>query len=122
MLKIQRRLGILATEEGEKANNYLIIKTQEGVDVNSREVQKLGLMLFNDGFNDGRYLIIVRCIGRIQSEEPIFIPRESMYATKLCEEKHKEVGYKGVNITMAKAREKYWVSRLRTILKKEKRA
>lgn len=73
----------MTTEEVEKANNYLIIKTQEGVDLNSREAQKLGLALFNDG--------IVRCIGRIQSEEPIFIPRESIYATKLCEEKHKEV-------------------------------
>ena len=63
MLKIQRRSGPLATEEVEKANTYLIIKTQEGVDLNSREAQKLGLTLFNDG--------IVRCIGRIQSEEPI---------------------------------------------------
>ena len=71
--------------------------TQEGVEFNSREAQKLGLTLFNDE--------IVRSIGRIQSEEPIFIQRESMYATKLCEEKHKEVGHKGVNITMAKLKE-----------------
>ena len=71
MLKIQRRSGPLATEEVEKENNCLIIKTHEGVDLNSREAQKLGLTLFNDG--------IVRCVGRIQSEEPIFIPRESIY-------------------------------------------
>ena len=39
MLKIQRRLGPLTTDEVEKANNYLIIKTQEGVDLNSRETE-----------------------------------------------------------------------------------
>ena len=80
MLKIQRKSGPLATEEVETANNCLIIKTQEGVDLNSREAQKLGLTLFNDE--------IVRSIGRIQSEEPIFIARESICVTKLCEEKH----------------------------------
>jgi len=53
--------------------------------------------------------------------EPVFIPKESIYVTKLCEETHKEVGHKGVNITMAKVREKFWVPRLRTILKKGKR-
>ena len=67
--------------------------------------------------NDG----IARWVGRLQGEEPIFIPRESLYATKVCEKKHSEVGHKGVNITMAKIREKYWIPRLRTILKKEKR-
>ena len=104
MLKIQRKLGPLTTEEVKKANDYLIIKAQEGVDLNSREAQKLGLMLFNNG--------IVRCIGRIQGEEPVFIPKESIYGIKQCEEKHKEVGHKGVNITIANAREKYWVPRL----------
>ena len=112
MLKIQINLGLLTTEEVEKANNYLMTKAQEGVDMNSREAQKLGLTLFNDG--------IIRCIGRIQGEEPIFIPRESIYTTKLGEEKHKEVGHKGVNITMAKVRERYWVPRLRTKERKEK--
>lgn len=71
------------------------------------------MTLFNGG--------IVRCVGRLQGEEPIFIPGDSMYATKLCEEKPKDVGHKGVSITMAKFRERYWVPRLRTILKKVKR-
>ena len=113
MLKIQRNLGQLTTEQVGKGNNYLTIKAQRGVDLNNREAQKLVLTLFNDG--------IVRCIGRIQSEESIFIPSESTYATKLCEEQHKEVGHKGVNITMAKVSEKYWVPRWRTIIKKEKK-
>ena len=68
--------------------------------MNSIEAQKLGLTLFIDG--------IVRFIWRSQGEESIFIPRESIYATKLCEEKHG--GWtKGANITMAKVREKRWV-------------
>ena len=111
MLKIQRRLGPLTTEVFEKANNHLLINPQEGVDLNSRE--STGFTLFNDG--------IVRCISRIQGEEPMFIPKKSIYATKLCEEKHKEVGHKGINITTAKVRKKYWARRLRAILKKEKR-
>ena len=38
-----------------------------------------------------------------------------------CVRKSTEKLHKGVNITMAKVREKYWLPRLRTIVKKEKR-
>ena len=113
MLKAQRKVGPLTMEDVERANNYLRTKAQDGVDLNNREAKKLGLTMCNDG--------IAMCVGRIQGEEPIFIPRESLYATKVCEEKHSEVGHTGVDITMAKIREKYWIPRLRTILKKEKR-
>ena len=41
----------------------------------------------------------------------MFIPRKSIYATKSCEEKHKEVGHIGAKITMAKVKGKYWVPR-----------
>ena len=68
-------------------------------------------------FNDG----IVRCVGRVQDEQPVSIPRKSEYAIKLCEEAHKDVGHKGVNIAMARVREKYWIPRFRTILKKVKK-
>jgi len=64
----------------------LIIKAQEGIDLNSREAQKLGLMLFNNG--------IARCIRRIQGEEPVFLPKESIYGIKQCEEKCKELDTK----------------------------
>ena len=104
MLKAQRKVGPLTMEEVERANNYLITKAQEGLDLNSREVQKLGLTMCNDG--------IARCVGRLQGEDPIFIPRESLYATKVCEEKHSDIGHKGVSITMAKISEKYWIPRL----------
>ena len=85
MLKVQRKVGPLTTEEIEKASNCMIIKTQKGIDLNSRGAQKSGLTLINDG--------VLTCIGRVQSEGRNFIPRESIYATKLCEEKHKEVGH-----------------------------
>ena len=105
--------GPLTTEEVEKADKCLIRKAQENIDLHSKESQQLGLMKFNDG--------LVRCVGRIQDEQPIFIPRKSEYAIKLCQEAHKDVGHKGVNISMARVREKYWIPRLRTILKKVKR-
>ena len=63
MLKIQRKLGSLTTEEVENAIRYLIIKVQEGVDFNSREALKLGLTLFNDG--------ILRCIGKFKVKTSI---------------------------------------------------
>ena len=61
-------------------------------------------------------------MGRISGEQPIFIPRNSIYCDKLTAEVHKEVGHKGVNMMMAFIRKKFWVPRLRTVLKKLKRS
>ena len=76
----------------------------------SKEAQQLGLTQFEDH--------VIRCVGRISGEQPIFIPRNSIYCDKLTA----EVGHKGVNMMMAVLREKFWIPRLRAILKKVKRS
>ena len=106
--------GPLTTQELEKADTCLIRRSQTGVDLESKEAQQLGLTQFEDH--------VIRCVGRISGEQPIFIPRNSIYCDKLTAEVHKKVGHKGVNMMMAVLREKFWIPRLRAVLKKLKRA
>ena len=58
---------------------------------------------------------VIRCVGRISGEQPIFIPRNSIYCYKLTAEVHKKVGHKGVNMMMAVLREKFWIPRLKKL-------
>ena len=106
--------GPLTTQELEKADTCLIRRSQIGVDLESKEAQQLGLTQFEDH--------VIRCVGRISGEQPIFIPRYSIYCHKLTAEVHKKVGHKGVNMMMAFLREKVWIPRLRAVLKKLKRS
>jgi hypothetical protein len=60
---------------------------------------------------------LVRCIGRIQGYQPIFIPRESTLARRLIEHCHLQSLHGGVAATMSKVREKFWIPKLRSIVK-----
>ena len=102
----------LTTQELEKADTCFIRRSQTGVNLESKEAQQLGLTQFEDH--------VIRSVGRISGEQPIFIPRNSIYCDKLTAEVHKKVGHKGVNMMMAVLREKFWVPRLRAVLKKLK--
>ena len=92
--------GPLTTQELEKADTCLIRRSQIGVDLESKEAQQLGLTQFED--------YVIRCVGSISEEQPIFIPRNSIYCDKLTAEVHKKVGHKGENMMMAFLREKFW--------------
>ena len=63
---------------------------------------------------------VIRCFGRLPDHKPVFIPKQSLYAIRLGEEVHEQVGHKGVNTMMARVREMLWIPRLRTVLKKIK--
>ena len=65
---------------------------------------------------------MVRCVGRISGEQPIFIPKNSIYCDKLTAEVHRKVGHNSVNMMMAVFRKKLWVPRLTAVLKKLKRS
>ena len=80
----------------------------------SKEAQQLGLTQFEDH--------VIRFVGRISGEQPIFIPRNSIYCDRLTAEVHKKVGQKSMNMMMAVLREKFWIPRLRAVLKKVKRS
>jgi hypothetical protein len=60
---------------------------------------------------------LVRCVGRIQGYHPIFIPRESTLARRLIEHCHLQSLHGGVAATMSKVREKFWIPKLRSIVK-----
>ena len=58
------------------------------------------------------------CHGRIQGEYPVYIPDSSALAEKLVEDAHKNTLHGGVGLTMAKVRERYWIPRLRRLVKR----
>ena len=91
-----------------------IRRSQTGVDLESKETQQLGLTQFEDN--------VIRCVGRISGERPIFIPRNSICCDKLRAEVRKKVGHKGVNIMITVLREKFWILRLTAVLKKLKKS
>ena len=105
--------GPLKTEELTKAESYWIRREQRDINLSSKEAQQLGLTTCDDG--------IIRCIGRIINDQPIFLPRESTYAARICEDAHRKVGHKSVNFVIAAVRSEFWIPRLRTIVKHIKR-
>ena len=91
--------GLLITEEIENADKKLIRRAQEGINLESKEAQKLGLTRSDDK--------VIRCFGRLPDHKPVFIPKQSLYAIRLGEEVHEQVGHKGVNTMMARVREMF---------------
>ena len=110
--KDKRKWGLLTTEEIENADKKLIRKFQQGINLESKEAQELGLTMCDDK--------VIRSFGRLPDHQPIFIPKQSLYAVRIGEEVHRQVGHKGVNTMMAKIRKRFWIPTLRTILKKIK--
>ena len=108
--KDKRKWGPL--EEIKNADKKLIRKFQQGINLETKEAQELGLTLCDDN--------AIRCFGRIPDHQPIFIPKQSLYAVRIGEGVDRQVGHKGVNTMMEKIRERFWISTSRTILKKIK--
>ena len=107
------KLGPLKTEELAEADSHWIRWEQEVVNLNSKEAQQRGCTRCDDN--------IIRCIGRIINSQPIFLPRESTYAIRICEDAQRRVGHKSVNFVMAAVRNEFWIPRLRTVVKRIKR-
>ena len=101
------------TEELAEADSHWIRWEQEVVNLNSKEALQLGCTRCDDN--------ILRCIGRIINSQPIFLPRESTYAIRICEDAQRRVGHKSVNFVMAAVRNEFWIPRLRTVVKRIKR-
>ena len=60
---------------------------------------------------------LTRCYGRIQGYSPIFIPRKSTLARRIIEHCHTQMLHGGVSATMSKVRQKYWIPKLRSLVK-----
>lgn len=60
---------------------------------------------------------VLECQGRIRDEFPVYIPETSMLGLRLVEEVHQETLHGGVWLTMAKVRTRYWIPKLRQLVK-----
>jgi hypothetical protein len=54
----------------------------------------------------------------MQGEYPIYLPDDHLYIKKLVQDAHERNLHGGVGLTMTKIRERYWVARLRQLVKK----
>ena len=61
---------------------------------------------------------ILECRGRIIGEYPVYIPDIHPFATSLVREAHITTVHGGVDLTMAKVRERYGIPQLRRLVKK----
>ena len=65
---------------------------------------------------------LLECQGRIQGEYPVYIPETSILGLRLVEEAHKETLHGGVGLTMARVYARYWIPKLRQLMKKVRKS
>ena len=99
------RDGPLTKSEVVEAEEIWVRITQETSDMTST------LKLAKDEVG------ILRCNERIQGYTPIFIPRKSALARSIIEHCHLQTLHGGVATTMNKVRQKYWIPKLRALVK-----
>ena len=107
-----KRSGPLDTEEIETAKFWWIkrIQIRDTAEPHCNETSsQLGLR------SDERGVTV--CVGRIRGSHPIYLPREAEFTYKLVQRVHCETLHGGIGPTMAAVRERYWVPRLRSLVK-----
>ena len=60
---------------------------------------------------------LFRCYGRVLEYNPIFIPREHPLAKSIIQHYHQSTLHGGVQATMGKVRERFWIPQLRRMVK-----
>lgn len=65
-------------------------------------------------FNDQN---ILECRGRIEGDYPIHLPDNHVFTPALVDQTHTATLHGGVNMTIAKIRERYWVPCPRQLVK-----
>ena len=58
------------------------------------------------------------CHGRIRGEYPIYLPDQALFTSKLVERAHYHTLHGGVGLVMSNIRKRYWIPRLRKLVKK----
>ena len=97
--------GPLTTEEIQNAEMLWVRKMQ----IELKEDVSLPLQLNNTG--------IWRVNSRIQGYKLIYIPRGTGFDILMVRHFHQLIGHGGVSLTMGKVRERFWIPKLRTIVK-----
>ena len=108
-----RITGPISTEEIQHQELWWIKQAQQSAHQNPNfEADQLQLNL---QYNEQK---VLECRGRVMGEYPIYLPDDHPFTAKLVFNAHLSTLHGGVEFTMAKVREKYWVPRLRRLVKK----
>eukprot|EP00794_Sanderia_malayensis_P008666 gene8666-9599_t len=102
----EKRSGLLTTEEIEAADKMWIKRVQRS------EPLKCEIDLKQDSAG------IWRCDGRVADYNPIFLPRSHRYVTLLIQQYHRRLLHGGVSATMCHIRERFWIPKVRALVKK----
>ena len=105
--------GVLTTQEIENARLWWIKRVQRESDI-EKEREQLNLQE-----NDQEVLL---CHGRIQGENPVYLPNTSTFTEKLVQEAHLRTLHGGVGLTMTQIRKRYWIPKLRSLAKRQIKA
>ena len=101
-----KRSGPLTTDEIDRAETSWIILIQKE-DLSEMKEDKI---------QDKRG--VWRVVSRIPNYDPILLPKTGEFTSRIVENYHERTTHGGVQTTMAKIREKFWIPHLRAMSKK----
>ena len=104
--------GALTTQETNQVRLHWEKQAQKSGEV-EKDRMVLNLQLNQEG--------LLQCRGRLQGEYPVYLPDTSLYSQRIVEEAHLQTLDVGVGLTMTKLRSRYWIPKLRKLLKKVRR-
>ena len=61
---------------------------------------------------------VLECCGRIQGEYPVYLPQSHAFTWKIVEQAHLATLHGGVGMTMARIRERFWIPKLPSLVKR----
>ena len=106
----EKQRGALETEEIENARLWWIKRVQRDCDI-EKDREHLNLQ------ENHQELLV--CHGRIQGEDPIYLPTNHVFTEKLVQEAHLRTLHGGVGLTMTQIRKRYWIPKLRSLAKRQ---
>lgn len=115
--KVANRVtGPLTTTEIQKQLTWWIQRTQQNP-TNPDQFQKDCIQLNVQKNEEG----ILECRGRIVGQYPVYLPDTAPFTEGLVCQAHIDSLHGGVTLTMARLRERYWIPRLRKLVKQVRR-
>jgi hypothetical protein len=112
-----RETGPLTSGEIEDSELWWIKRTQNEAkeDPEFEDIrQRLNVQLNENG--------VLECRGRIEGDYPVYLPRDSIFAKKVVEREHLITLHGGVAMTIAKVRERFWIPKLRRLVKRVRKS
>ena len=105
--------GPLTTQETNQLRLHWERQAQKSCEIEKDRVA-LNLQLNQEG--------LLECRGRLQGDYPVYLPDTSLISQRIVEEAHLQTLHGGVGLTMAKVRSRYWIPKLRKLVKKVRRS